>query len=278
MWSKTRHAALAGRIWVRLIVMKWLTSVAGHSIGVTGRTWCTQAELLQRARRLGGKGNGRVTEDTTVLVRGRSGLWAYGDYGRKEKRAADLVRRGHTISVVHDSEFRNLLDGGRARLCDRIAGEPVQWLTHVTKRRFQAVARLEGPLDREHSVLGRVEQSFLRHSLFGSVEESVCSLCGRLLPTGLLVAAHIKPRSECTENERLDFENVVFGLCVLGCDALYERGLVSVLREGEICIGGADKSRTLKSILRGFREKRCSAWKESAAHYFEWHATRRFQG
>src|ERR1017187_3001014 len=245
MWSRLRHAALAGRIWVRLIVMKWLTSVAGHSIGVTGRTWCTQDELLPSARRLGGKGNGRVTEDTTVLVRGRSGLWAYGDYGRKEKRAADLVRRGHTISVVHDSEFRNLLDGGRARLCDRIAGEPVQWLTRVTKRRFQAVARLEGPLDREH---------------------------------GLLVAAHIKPRSECTEDERLDFENVVFGLCVLGCDALYERGLVSVLREGEICIGGADKSRTLKSILRGFREKRCSAWKESAAHYFEWHATRRFQG
>jgi len=260
------------------MVMKWLTTVAGHRIAVTGSTWCTQAELLRRARRLGGKGNGRVTKDTSVLVRGRSGVWAYGDYGRKEKHAADLIREGRTISVVHDSEFSKLLDGGRARICDRVAGEPVQWLSHVTKRQFQRVARLEGPLDREHSSLGRVEQSFLRRILFGSVEESICSLCGRHLPTGLLVAAHIKPRSECTEDERLDFENVVFSLCVLGCDALYERGFVSVSGGGEVCISGADRSRTMKSILRGFRGKRCVAWKESAAHYFDWHATRRFQG
>jgi len=54
---------------------------------------------------------------------------------------------------------------------------------------------------------------------------SSCSLCGQLLPVELLVAAHIKPRSECSRRERLDFENIVFGVCVLGCDALYEKGL-----------------------------------------------------
>ena len=258
--------------------MKWLTTVGGHRIAVTGRTWCTQAELLRRARRLGGKGNGRVTKDTSVLVRGISGVWAYGVYGRKEKRVADLIREGRPISIVHDSEFRKLLDGGRARVCDRIAGEPVQWLSQVTKRQFQRVARLEGPLDREHSALGRVEQSFLRRVLFGSVKESICSLCGRLLPTTLLVAAHIKPRSECTEDERRDVEHIVFSLCVLGCDALYERGFVSVLPEGEVCTSVADRSRTFKAILRGFCGKRCVAWKESTAHYFEWHATRRFLG
>lgn len=264
--------------WVRLIVMKWLTSVTGHRIAVTGRTWCTQAELLRRARGLGANGNGRVTKDTTILVRGRSGVWAYGDYGRKEKHAAELLREGHAISVIHDFEFRKLLNGGRARISDRLAGEPVQWLSHVTKRQFQKVARLEGPLDREHSALGRVEQSFLRRILFGSADESVCSLCGRLLPTGLLVAAHIKPRSECTRAERLDFENIVFGLCVLGCDALYERGFVSVLGEGRICISDADGPRTLKGILRSFQGKTCVTWTESGAHYFDWHATRRFQG
>jgi hypothetical protein len=148
---------------------------------------------------------------------------------------------------------------------------------NVTKRQFQAVAKMEGPLDREHSVRGRIEQSFLRRHLFGSVEESICSMCGRLLPTGLLVAAHIKPRSECKRHERLDVENIVFSVCVLGCDALYERGFISVLREGEICISETDGSRTLTRILRGFRGKRCVSWKESAAHYFEWHAERRFQ-
>jgi hypothetical protein len=239
-------------------------------------SWCTQRELLGAARALGGLGNGRVTRDTTVLVKGTSGAWAYGDFGIKEKRVSDLLRKGQLISVVYDSEFRKLLDGRKARISDRIAGEPVQWLTPVTKRRFQEVAKLKGPLDREHSVLGRVEQSFLRRILFGSAVESTCSLCGLRLPTSLLVAAHIKPRSECSEHERLDAENIVFGVCVLGCDALYEHGFVAVL-EGKVCVSEADTSRRLKAILRRFRGRRCVAWKDSAAKYFEWHATNRFQ-
>jgi hypothetical protein len=127
------------------------------------------------------------------------------------------VRRGNSVAVVHDFEFRRLLEKRHpARVCDRIAGQPVQWLAGATTRQFEKAAAVGGPLDREHSAIGRVEQSFLRHQLFGEVEEAGCSLCGRRLPISLLVAAHIKPRSECSRRERLDAEHVVFSLCLLG--------------------------------------------------------------
>jgi hypothetical protein len=73
-----------------------------------------------------------------------------------------------------------------------VAGDPVRWLSPTTKRQFEQAAFKEGTLDREHSVLGRVEQSYLRHGLFGDAEDATCSLCGRRWPVGLLVAAHIK--------------------------------------------------------------------------------------
>ena len=263
-----------------LALMQWLTHLDGESIAVTGTVWCPQSELLKRARRLGAKvsSNGRITAETTLLVRGASSLWQYGDYGWKELRAAQLIREGHRISLVHDFEFRKVLDGGRrARLLDRIAGQPIEWLTGVTKKQFEAVARIDGPLDREQTTRGRVEQSFLRWNLFGRREEDRCSLCGRLLPTSLLVAAHIKPRSECSKKERLDVKNIVFGLCVLGCDALYERGLLIVGREGAIRTSEAGNSAALRRILPWFCGRKCTAWRTESASYFAWHASRRFQ-
>ena len=53
-----------------------------------------------------------------------------------------LLLKGQPIAVIDDFEFRKLLENGRrARLSDRIAGQPVQWLVNVTARQFQAVAR-----------------------------------------------------------------------------------------------------------------------------------------
>jgi hypothetical protein len=171
------------------------------------------------------------------------------------------------------------LEKGRpARACDRIAGQPVQWLIGATPSQFQSAAAISGPLDREQSAIGRVEQSFLRRRLFGEVEEATCALCGRRVPLSLLVAAHIKPRSECSRRERLDAEHVVFSLCLLGCDALYERGLIGVRPGGEICLSEAHDSSILKRFLRAYSGRKCPAWKEATAEYFDWHLMRRFQG
>ena len=260
---------------------KWLKSVRNEHVAFTGRAWLARAELQRIVRRLGGipTAGAVVTGATTILVRGDSSTWTFGEYGAKELKAARLIRKGISISLVHDSEFQQLVESGRpARVTDRIAGDPVRWLEPATKRQFNRAAWQEGPLDREHSVLGRMEQSYLRHTLFGEAEQAHCLLCGRLLPVGLLIAAHIKPRSECSRRERLDVENIVFSLCLLGCDALYERGLVSVADGGRILVSTAQSSSAIKSILSGFGRRRCDAWNEARAEYFRWHQVRRFQG
>lgn len=128
---------------------RWLTSLAGQRIALTGKAWCPRENLIRRLR---GKAtpNGRVTTDITLLVRGSSARWAHTDFGRKEKHAASLLLGGQPIAVVDDFEFRKLLENGRrARLSDRIAGQPMQWLVNVTKHQFEKAAAVEGPLDRE---------------------------------------------------------------------------------------------------------------------------------
>ena|GEM_PF-1416623 len=197
----------------------------------------------------------------------------------KEQKAAQLVRQGAAISLVHDSEFRKLLEDRRpARIADRIAGDPVEWFALPTKKQFIQAAKIKGPLDREHSVLGRVEQSYLRHILFDGDEHATCSLCGRRLPVGLLIAAHVKPRSECSRRERLDMHNITFRVCLLGCDALYERGFLAVREGGQIVISTVQPSRAIKAVLRRFRGRTCKDWNKGRAKYFNWHLTRRFQG
>jgi len=259
----------------------WLRSLHGEHVAFTGTAWLNRSELQRIVRGLGGfpTSGAKVTGNTTVLVRGDSSVWAFGDYGTKERHVARLVSKGAAISLVHDSEFRKLVEYGRpARVADRIAGDPVRWLEPSTERQFKRAALKAGPLDQEHSALGRSEQSYLRQRLFRGAEHATCALCGKRLPVGLLIAAHVKPRSECSRCERLDAQNIVFSLCLLGCDALYERGLVAVGVAGRILISTAQPDTVLTTFLEQFRKRTCRAWNEATAGYFKWHVTRRFQG
>jgi len=74
----------------------------------------------------------------------------------------------------------------------------------------------------------RKEQTFLRAYLTKGDSTGVCTICHEELPTELLVAAHIKRRSVCTNAERLDFDNVATLMCQLGCDDLFEKGYIFV--------------------------------------------------
>ena len=49
-----------------------------------------------------------------------------------------------------------------------------------------------------------------------------------------LVAAHVKPRSACTLDERRDWQHVVMVACRFGCDELYERGFVTIDDDGSV--------------------------------------------
>ncbi|NMO01890.1 HNH endonuclease [Gordonia sp. TBRC 11910] len=85
----------------------------------------------------------------------------------------------------------------------------------------------------------RIEQAALRAFLADGRSQAACALCGRILPMSMLVAAHIKPRSKCTDQERRNFSAVAILACVLGCDALFERGYIAVDESGTIVPGRA---------------------------------------
>lgn len=252
-----------------------ITSIKGEHVAFTGRAWKLRKDLCEEVERQGGRtSGGSLSGKSTILVRGR---WQENEAGEKERRAADMIRHGSGISVVTEEEFKKLLERGRpAKVMDRVAGEPLEWLRGVTSLDFRRAAKISGELDFIHTALGRVEQAFLRRRLFGDADEARCTLCGRMLPVGLMIAAHIKPRSECTRVERLDAENIVFGVCLVGCDALYERGLISV-KDGRI-VTASHGSKALRQLLKSYQRRRCPEWSISKKPYFDWHYERRFAG
>jgi hypothetical protein len=104
-----------------------------------------------------------------------------------------------------------------------------------SSRYIDAAARILGDLDRPVAGTARREQDLLRGALgLFRDHDMACALCRQVLPASLLVAAHIKPRSQCTPTERLDVQHIGMAACLLGCDALFERGLVAVSEHGSL--------------------------------------------
>jgi hypothetical protein len=259
-----------------------LRTLKGKLIAVTGACWVTRAELEKQFRARGARmtPDGYVNRQTDVLVRGRSDCWSHGAYGLKEERAAQLIRAGHRLVIVEDDEFRKLVELGRpARCSEHLAGQPIAWMAPPPdESAFRWATRFTGPLDRQCSTRGRVEQRFLRAHLFGANPTAACALCGARLLTELMVAGHIKPRSACTLKERRDVVNIAFPVCLLGCDALYERGLVSVDRKGRVVTANpAGLPGPVRQRLRSFRGRICPAWRGPTAGYFAWHFTKVFR-
>jgi len=137
---------------------------------------------------------------------------------------------------------------------------------------IQSKLKQLGKLDKEVTVLRRLEQSFLRKYLFGSGDKGTCAICGSVLPVSLLIAAHIKPRSKCTDAERRDYTNNVVPMCLLGCDALFECGLV-VINEGKVQVRmEASSPGKLKALFDQLNGRPAAAWKPGRFQYFRWHA------
>lgn len=90
-----------------------------------------------------------------------------------------------------------------------------------------AYLNLLAATDRAAEVLLRLEHHTLQNILFGKGEVFKCAFCGDFYPRGVMAAAHIKKRSECSEEERRDF-NVIIPACKFGCDELFEKGYIAV--------------------------------------------------
>lgn len=117
----------------------------------------------------------------------------------------------------------------------------------------------------------RIEQSFLRKTLFGNRASYPCGICGKELPCDLLVTAHIKKRCECTDAEKLDYRHIVMPMCKLGCDDLYEKGYLCV-QDGHIRINPHKwATGALQEKLAKLDGRKCEYYNENTKGYFETH-------
>ena len=162
-----------------------------------------------------------------------------------------------------------------ARMCD-LYGQAINvkrtlLLTQPGKIRSPSKPwNFKGDLDVPTSGTGRGEQDELRRRLL--TQGNRCAICGRALPEDLLVAAHIKKRSECTDREKRDIPNVGMLACKLGCDAFFEEGYIVIDRNGTVTVNQAsDPGGLLASLLDYVVGRHCSAHGPESEPYFEWH-------
>ncbi len=86
--------------------------------------------------------------------------------------------------------------------------------------------------EREALVLARIGQGVFRQELLARWNDS-CALTG-LRNKALLVASHIVPWADATNEERLDVDNGL--LLVVHMDCLFDRGLISFADDGELLL------------------------------------------
>lgn len=142
----------------------------------------------------------------------------------------------------------------------------------------QETLTYEGDLNRPVTAAQRREQSALRQLLFGTAATSTCALCGETYPIRFLVAAHIKMRSLCTDEERRDLANIAMPACLFGCDALYETGYIAVDSKGMIVSSEVETDSALSERLKALSGRLCLSFSENNQHYFQWHRSTRFRG
>lgn len=138
-------------------------------------------------------------------------------------------------------------------------------------RAIQQAKAFAGQTDATTERKVRREQRLLRKALGLDGSSHACALCGRTYPDRLLVAAHIKKRSECSPEEKVDIPAVAMIACTLGCDALFEHGYVVVTDQGviEATKKGAASPHVTELVERLVGRK-VSGHSESAA-YYAWH-------
>jgi len=133
--------------------------------------------------------------------------------------------------------------------------------------RLQELQTTDGKETKSQS---RKEQSILRAILFKNKSEDKCAICHILLPTDLLVAAHIKPRHKCSLTERKN-SHIVMPTCKLGCDDFFEKGYIIVNNNGVIIKNEKmNVSKQLNLILKNLEGKICTHFNTKTDIFFKY--------
>lgn len=103
-------------------------NITGHctsdpNIDIDGKTFCitgvlksgSRSTLEKEIRDLGGIPTKTLTKKTDYLIVGDNGnkAWAFACYGRKVEKALDMRKSGHTISLIHEFDFIDVIEDFR---------------------------------------------------------------------------------------------------------------------------------------------------------------------
>lgn len=116
----------------------------------------------------------------------------------------------------------------------------------------------------------RVEQSQLRKKLLDGRNSANCTICNIDRPESMLVAGHIKKRSECTNEEKNDF-NVGTLICLFGCDVLFEEGYISVNDSGKVIQLKEVNNKNIQSYIDKLKNTSVIDYNLNNAKYYKWH-------
>ena len=174
-----------------------------------------------------------------------------------------------TVGTLNRGYFYDLDSEGAVRLLQQAGLE----ITNGPEGGWNGAVSVDqyfgGPSDRWTLGAVRTEQRFLRNQQL-QFRGNCCSLCGHAFPAELLIAAHIKPRSACSEQERMDTRNVSMLACLFGCDALFELGYV-VVGESGVIEAGKPASEEVGERIEGLVGRKCRAHDQRSRGYFAWH-------
>lgn len=229
-----------------------------------------------------------VADDVDVLLRERVGarLAGGGRLSAVRDRVAVVTEAGGAVREVPLDRVQDGLDdlaGAGEGEPGGLLGDLVATAADAEVEDGRVVAAPDDPAAEDFAVLDgealrkyRREQGRLRRLLLDGAEVAACALCGRDFPAALLVAAHVKRRSEATEQERRDLRNVAMLACSFGCDRLFELGYVTVDEGGAVVT--AATGGPLDAHLRLLEGRMTYAFHERSARYFEWHRRNVFRG
>ena len=160
------------------------------------------------------------------------------------------------MSPLLGEEGVRLLDALEVQLdvVESLFGLPVAWAGETTDAEAFGKVRMEQAELRAHHLAGRAS--------------APCALCGRVLPSRLLVAAHIAPRHALSDEQRRRFDEVAMLACALGCDALFEWGYVTVDGNGIVRAGIEAPTDDLRRAVADLVGKQCSAFSNTTAALF----------
>ncbi|MGW3570163.1 hypothetical protein ACWDSL_40925 [Streptomyces sp. NPDC000941] len=129
----------------------------------------------------------------------------------------------------------------------------------------------DGDVNAVAQVLVRREQAKLRKALLGGAQQAACALCGRVLPTRFIRAAHIKRRSAATREERLMMANIM-PACLMGCDELFEHGHIFVTGDGTIVVRQKPNDTSdLREAAEALAGRTVADYGHHRAPFFTWH-------